>query len=246
VSRKNYEQVKEFISSHSIKTTIIDHHEFDGKEETDVFINTKRPACAEEIYVLCFEQLKLKKPEGFAQTTLLGIVSDTQRHKFDHPGYHETYRISADLLDAGASIEKLENQLDRFNKSEVEVIAHLLNNMKSENGYTYSFINDEFSSKWQKANKPDTDLKNAADYFVNTFIRNFEGNKWGFLIYPDKMSGPGWWGVSLRSLSGAVDVSAIARQLGGGGHKPAAGAKVQASSLDDVIQTVKEVIANTL
>jgi phosphoesterase RecJ-like protein len=243
VSRREGEQVRSLISKDGIKTVIIDHHEFDGREEADIFINNKRPACAEEIYVLCFEQLNLKKPEGYAETALLGIISDTQRHKFDHPGYRESYRVVADLLDAGASIEKLESRLEHYTKDELEVVAHLANNLAADPaGFNYTFVAEDFLNSWANQKKSDADLKNGVDFFVGAFIRNFEDNTWGFVVYPDLASGENCWGVSFRSLSGIKDVSEIARKLGGGGHKPAAGAKVVASSAEEVIEKVKSAI----
>jgi phosphoesterase RecJ-like protein len=248
VSRNESEQIRQYAVLHKdmLKTAIIDHHELDGKDNSTVFINNKRPACAEEIYALCFEQLNFKQPNGCAETTLLGIISDTQRHKFDHPGYRETYRITAELLDAGASIEKLESRLEHYTKYELEVINHLAGNIVSSGaGYTYTFVNDNFAKEWQKAEKPLTDLKNGVEFFVGHIIRNFENNQWGFVVYPDYVAGDDCWGVSFRSLSGIKDVSALARQLGGGGHKPAAGAKVQAGSVNEVIQKVKSAIAGS-
>lgn len=245
VSRKGGEEIRSIIadSGGRIKTVIIDHHELDGLDQPDLLINNKRPASVEEVYVLLFEEIGLEKPGNFAETALLGIISDTQRHRFDHPGYRETYRIVADLIDAGASIEKLESRLEHHTKNELDVISHLAQNMTSSGkGYSYSYVSDEYIKKWLSENKPADDIKNAVELFTNKFIRSFEGNKWGFVVYPELIAGDGCWGVSLRSVSGARDVSAIARELGGGGHKPAAGAKVQADSVMQVIEKVQTVI----
>lgn len=243
ISRLESEKLQKHIKASGIKTAIIDHHEEEGQDDANVSINTKRPATAEEVYALFFEQLKFKKPEGFAETTLLGIISDTQRHRFDHPGYRETYRITSDLLDAGASIEKLENKIEQYNRNELEALAHLLGNITdSGEGYTYSFVTDDFLDGWQAGNKPNTDLKSAYDIFSNQFIRNYESNHWGFTVYPDVLSGPGHYGVSFRSLSSIKDVADVARRLGGGGHKAAAGAKFNASSIEEAIKKVKSAI----
>lgn len=246
VARTEGEEVRSFVAKRKEKltTVIIDHHELEGREDVDIFINNKRPASAEEVYALCFEQLRLKKPEGYAEAALLGIVSDTQRHRFDHPGYRETYRIVGDLQDAGASVEKLETRLEHYNKNELKVISHLAASITSHDGYTYSFISDEFLNDWQMKNRPVADLKNATELFVNTFIRSFEGNNWGFIVYPELEAGPGWWGVSFRAISGVKDVASIANKLGGGGHKPAAGAKIEAKNVEDAIQKVQEAISN--
>ena len=48
--------------------------------------------------------------------------------------------------------------------------------------------------------------------------------------------------VSLRSVYESTDVSQIANKLGGGGHKPAAGAKIEAKNLEEAIQKVQDAI----
>lgn len=243
VSRNEGGSIRSLIKQRRIDTAIVDHHELAGHEDVTVMINNKRPATAEEVYVLCFEQLGLKPPPDYAETALLGIISDTQRHKFDHPGYRETYRIVANLMDAGASIEKLENKMEYTNKNQLETIAELARNIiNSGKGYSYSFISDEFLKNWQNNEKPVIDLKNAVEFFVNNFIRSFEDNSWGFVIYPDLIAGPNCWGISLRSVSGVKDVSAIAVRLGGGGHVAAAGAKLTAAEVKEVISKVQQAI----
>ncbi len=240
VSRQSAEEIRAKLHNLGCKLAIIDHHEEGDKDSSDVFINSKRPATAEEIYVVCFEQLKLRKPPSYAETALLGIVSDTQRHRFDHPGYRETYRIVSELLDAGASIEKLEVKLEHYSKGEMEVVAELANNIiSSSSGYSYSFISDDFSNSFFGANKDPQAIKDACDEFVNRYIRAFENCNWGFVIYPEKINDRLQYSVTMRSVSGARDVSEIARSLGGGGHKPAAGAKIQAASVQEALELVK-------
>jgi bifunctional oligoribonuclease and PAP phosphatase NrnA len=239
VSRQGAEQAREYLKKNNPKLVILDHHEEAGAEASDVFINNKRPATAEEVYHLFFEQLRLKKPKGYAKTTLLGIISDTQRHRFDHPGYRETYRIVSDLLDAGASIEKLEALAEQYNKDELLALSHYAANItNSGQGYTYSFVGDDFIAEWQSGGKNNTDMKNACEEFANRYLKSFEGNKWGFVISPEPLSGPDWWGVSFRALSGSRDVAAIAQQLGGGGHRSAAGAKIQSKTVQEAIEQV--------
>ncbi|MEA2386867.1 MAG: bifunctional oligoribonuclease and phosphatase NrnA, partial [Thermoleophilaceae bacterium] len=51
--------------------------------------------------------------------------------------------------------------------------------------------------------------------------------------------------VSLRSTDGAVDVSRIARGLGGGGHRQAAGASSELP-LDELLATIRRGIQEQL
>ena len=225
------------------KLVIIDHHEQLGVDKADVYINNRRPATAQEIYEL-IEKLKLKMPTGYAQTTLLGIISDTARHKFDNPVHRQTYRVVSDLLDAGASIEELENKTDRYSKPQLEVLAELIKNVAdSGKGYTYSYLSDDFTRQWLAATKSKDAFKLGVEEFTNNYLRKFADNHWGFVVYPDIAAGDKTYGVSLRAASGVKDVAALAAKLGGGGHKAAAGAhSLKASSVEAVIKKVQAAI----
>ncbi len=244
-SRFSGQQLRELLKNElRSATVIIDHHEELGRDDVDVYINDRRPATAQEIYEILFEQMGLKEPTGYEQVTLLGIVSDTARHKFDNPVHRQTFRIVSDLIDAGASIEELENKTGRFSKPQLEVLNNLISHVTdSGKGYTYSFVDDNFTKNWLKAAKPIEAFKLGFEEFSNQFIRKFENNLWGFAIYPDLATGEGVYGVSLRSATGIKDVSEIAHQLGGGGHKPAAGAKIKATGVQDALKKVEQAIA---
>jgi phosphoesterase RecJ-like protein len=55
------------------------------------------------------------------------------------------------------------------------------------------------------------------------FVRSVEGTLVAAIVRDKPDSGSRARKVSLRSTDGAVDVSAIARSMGGGGHRRAAG-----------------------
>lgn len=219
---------------------IIDHHTEIGLESSDLYINNQLPATVQEIYSLLFDDLKLKKPSGFAETTLLGIITDTSRFKYDNPKHRQTFGLVSDLLDAGASIETLEFKLDRYSKLQIKAIANLLENIVDSGlGYNYSFIDDDL--KEEAAKNPD-DFKMACEAFTNAYIRNVNDNYWGFIVYLESFNGKTVYSVSFRSVGGQKDVSMIAGRLGGGGHKAAAGAKFKAKNISQAIRMVEEAI----
>lgn len=242
ISRNDAEALRTLIHQNNVKTAIIDHHEPADKDPTNIFINNLAPASAQEVYSLCFERLNLQKPSGYAEITMLGILSDTRRFKYHNPMHRETFRIVSDLIDANADIEKLENQISRYSPAQLEVVSHLSSNaVSTEYDYNYSFVNDDFAATWLTSGKSIDDYKTGCEIFINQFIRNLGANTWGFVVYPDLIAGQGNYAVSFRALWGR-DVSIIARALGGGGHKSAAAAKVQAGGSEEVIQRVTEII----
>jgi phosphoesterase RecJ-like protein len=240
-SRDDGPKIRESLQQNNVKTAIIDHHEPDGKDSSDVYIHRGSPAATEDVYVVA-KTLGWQWPEGYAQTAMLGILSDTYRFKYSNPKYKETFEVASELIEAGASIEEIESKLERYSSQQLFVLDELIKNMKVETGYTYSYISDEFAEEWLRNNKPVIDFKNGCDLFVNEFVRNIDSNRWGFIVYQELSVEAGCYSVSLRSISGTKDVSHIAAILGGGGHKPAAGAKLRAASIQEALKKVKEAI----
>lgn len=238
-SRDGSVSIRKSISSSGIKTAIIDHHVDAGREEVDCYINNGSPAATQEVYELCFETLGLEKPSGYQNVAMLGILADTGRFKYDNPRYRETFKIAADLIENGASIEYLESKIDRYSLESVLVISELTKNVDVSGSYTVSYISDEFRDKMSSEGITYNDIKAGCEIFTNEFIRNIGINEWGFIIYPrdDNL-----YSVSFRSSRGGVDVAAITAKLGGGGHKAAAGARIEVGSAQEAIEKVKSVL----
>jgi bifunctional oligoribonuclease and PAP phosphatase NrnA len=244
VSRNQGNELRELISKGAIHTAVIDHHEPSGKDATDVYINNQYPASAQEVYHVFFDKLGLHKPSDYAQITLVGILSDTMRFKYANPKHRETFSLVSDLIDAGADIEKLESRIEAYTAGQLEVLAHIIGNMKQSDGYNYSFVTDDFAERWHKDNKELADFSGGIDMFKNQFVRYIAPNNWGFIVYPELVPSERNYSVSLRSLGDNKDVAVIAAALGGGGHKPAAGAKFKAGSLDQALETVRNTISS--
>src|SRR3990167_7264215 len=137
VSRSEGVELKKLIAEElQAKLAIIDHHTQVGLEQSDIYVNNQLPATAQEIYDLLFKKASLDRPEGFAQTTLLGIISDTSRFKYKNPAHRQTFEIVSELIDAGASIEMLEYRLDRYTKRQIAVFSVLAKNL-TDNGRGY-------------------------------------------------------------------------------------------------------------
>jgi nanoRNase/pAp phosphatase (c-di-AMP/oligoRNAs hydrolase) len=161
---------------------------------------------------------------------------------YDNPRHRETFKIVSDLIDEGVSIELLENRSRRYAKDEIAVLGELANNLQSVDGYSYSFVGDSFTRQWLQNDKSADEFKLGCELFVSGFIRNIGENKWGFIVYPDLTAGEKRYSASFRALGSVKDVAEIARRLGGGGHKPAAGAKFSAASIRQAVEKVRAAI----
>jgi phosphoesterase RecJ-like protein len=241
-TRGNWQAISSKIASSDTKMVIIDHHQPAGVQKNDLYINNGNPATAQEVYELLFNELKLKKPEGYAETAMVGIYSDTGGFVYLTGAYQQTLDLVAKLIGAGVSLESLKTRLSQYSEDQIKAIGQLATNLTHEANYSYSFLDDEFVNDWLNNGKKIDELHRGREAFLNNFIRNIDGRVWGFAISKDPRLGDDYYGVSLRSIAGTVDVSAIAAKLDGGGHKPAAGGKVQAASVDEAIEKVKKAI----
>lgn len=244
-SRTDGGKIRQYLDTNDVNTAIIDHHEPTGRDDTDVYIHQGSPATVQDVYEVLFYHIKLPKPDGYAQTTMLGIYSDTSAFRYLSKRYETTLKIVDELLDAGVNIEDLAYKLNRYTRDQMRVFAELAKNVTHQDDYTYSFINDESIGQWLEQGNSMASLNTAAGFFVNDFVRNIDDRKWGFLAYLNPLAGKSIYSVSLRSRPDVKDVSLIANKLGGGGHKPAAGAKIQAKSLEEAIQFVQEAIRDS-
>lgn len=241
-TRGYIQDIRQYVKANNIKTIIIDHHIPDGHAPVDLFIHRSSPAATQDVYWLLYKQLEFKRPDGYADTAMLGIISDTGRFLYKNNRYAETLDIAKELLDEGVSIEELEKGAFNFSTDQMQVIANLASNIVSNGDYSYSFVSEDIEKKWRDKKISSTNLKEVSEFFSNTFIRNIGGSDWGFIVLPDLLSKPGNYNVSLRSIGDHKDVSVIARSLGGGGHKPAAGCKVKAENVKKATQVVVDAI----
>jgi phosphoesterase RecJ-like protein len=244
-SRHNGQSIRQKIADDQIKTVIIDHHELTGKDDSDVYINQNSPASASEVYKVCFEQLGWQKPSEASEITMIGLYADSGGFIYLKDGVHSgVFELVAKLLEDGVKLERIKNQLTQFSSDDISALNALFTNTKSEGDYTYSYLDDDFISDWLAKGHTYSDLQIATGRYLDDYVRNVEGRKWGFIVYRNKLQGDDYFSVSFRSVGGIKDVAELATKLGGGGHKPAAGAKFKAGSLEGAIDKVKKAITS--
>lgn len=244
-SRHDAVLIRKLFKRQKTKQIIIDHHEQVNVERVDLYIHRGSPATTQDIYWLFFSELNYKKPAGYADTTLTGIYADTGGFIYKNKLHRETFGIASDLIDEGASLEKIQSRLNHYKPGHLAVLAELMKNVHARSDYTFSFVGDDFTEQWRAGENDSSIMKRASESFVNGYIRNIDDRKWGFIVYPDLTDGTGHYSISLRSEAGVRDVSLIARQLGGGGHIPAAGAKLAAKTVTQAVDKVHVAIAAT-
>lgn len=241
-SREDGQKIREFILAAGIKTAIIDHHELPGRDEADIFINNKSAATVQDVYGL-IKGAGLHMPESGATTAMVGFYADTGGFVYVKDGdQSRMFGFAEELVTAGADIEDIKYKLESYSESDMKVLGQLASNITHAKDYSYSFLSDDFITS---SGLTSLKLQRPTNAFMNNYIRNIGGRRWGFIVYKNSLQGDNYYSVSFRSQGGSPDVASIATALGGGGHKPAAGAKFQAASVDDAINKVKTVIGQS-
>lgn len=205
---------------------VVDHHRSEGAWGDVVVLEPERAATAELVYDLIVRLGWEITPE-VATALYTGIVTDTGRFQYEATS-PRTHRIAAELLSTGFPQDRVGQKLfEEAPFGYYTVAARVLDR---------AVLDEEHRFVWSVMTLADLEEAGIAHHQTDALIdlvRMAAGTEVACLL---KERSPGTYKGSLRSR-GTVDVAAIARAFGGGGHRNAAGftASGSASSIiDDV------------
>jgi phosphoesterase RecJ-like protein len=194
----------------------IDHHH-DNTCFGDINLVEVGASCtAEIVYDLALLLGAKIKPE-IASALYVGLITDTGKFMYENTNAH-THRVAAELIDAGVDVDDTYRRLyEHVPLEKLRLVSRALEGIQSycDGRLMVSYIT-----------KADYDATGAGEEMTEGLIdhlRSIEGTKVAAVIRDLANRGRAARKVSLRSSAGDVDVSAIARLNGGGGHKRAAG-----------------------
>ena len=210
ISRKG-----EVIFSSSLKTLVIDHHKTNTKFGDVNFVDTSYSATAEYLFDL-FKEWGIEITKDIASCLYIGIYGDTGGFRYSSTTTH-TMSVIAQLAEIYPDFHKLIEELEYNNPREniyFDALALSLVETFFDNTVALSCIPFEAMEK-KGINREISDNNIVASMLLT--VKDWEIA--GTLIEKS----PGEISISLRSKNDR-DVSQVAIALGGGGHKPAAGA----------------------
>ena len=212
-----------------VKKIIIDHHRTNNWENyVERILDIKASSTSEIIFNL-LNDWEVEFDSDIATSLFAGISSDTVFFKYDQNAKN-TFKITAELLDKGADRDKVvEQAFDSFDFDLVRMIGEFLTKIRKGDRYIYSVLDNETYVKFGKQ-------KGAREIVANLFARSIKGFDFGIMAVEYEA---GKFALSFRSKK--TDVSVIAKKLGGGGHKNAAGATFKGNT-DQLIEKIKEII----
>jgi phosphoesterase RecJ-like protein len=194
----------------------IDHHH-DNTRFGNVNVIFPRASSTGEVLSDLFELLGVEVTPEIAEALYIAVVTDTGRFQYTNTS-PKAMRLAASLIERGADVHKIfQGVYESVEFAKLKLLARALEHAQVYEGgrVVVSFLaRDDFSA----VSAPEPYAEGIIDY-----LRAVQGADMSVLIRePPRRGGPARR-VSLRSSVDELDVSAIARKSGGGGHRQAAG-----------------------
>jgi phosphoesterase RecJ-like protein len=194
----------------------IDHHH-DNTRFGDVnLVDTGASSTAEIVYELGRRLGGRLTPE-IASALYVGLVTDTGKFMYENTDAG-THRIAADLIEAGVEVDDTYRRLyEHVPLEKLRLVARALDGIERhcDDRLILTYVT---TADYEASGAGEEMTEGIIDH-----LRSVEGAKVAALVRDQGTRGRAARKVSLRSSEGDVDVSAIARRHGGGGHKRAAG-----------------------
>jgi phosphoesterase RecJ-like protein len=197
----------------------IDHHHDNTRFGT---VNYVRPdaSCTAEIVFDLMRGLDAELTQPVAEALYVGLVTDTGRFMYENTG-PSAHEMAAELLRAGIDVHAIYRRLyEGVPQGKLALLARGLSNVERFDGGVLT-LTHLTECDYVQAQADESYSEGVVDH-----LRAVEGTAVAGLVR-DLLAVNGDGGprrkVSLRATDDRVDVSAIARAQGGGGHRRAAG-----------------------
>jgi len=194
----------------------IDHHHDNTRFGTFNLVNVAASCTAEIVYDLA-ALLGATITSEMASALYVGLVTDTGKFMYENTDAH-THRVAAELIDAGVDVDDTYRRLyEHVPLEKLRLVARALEGIQLHcDGRLV--VGNITAADYAATGAGEEMTEGVIDH-----LRSIDGTKVAAVIRDLGNRGRAARKVSLRSSEGDVDVSAIAREKGGGGHKRAAG-----------------------
>ncbi len=217
-------------------TINIDHHH-DNPRFGDVNLVVADASSTGEVLADVFHELDVSLTPEIAEALYIALVTDTGRFQYANTT-PKALRLAADLVEAGADVHRVfQGVYENVQFAKLKLLARALERARVLEGgeiVVSHLLRGDFEAVG--ASEPYSEG-------IIDVLRSVEGSAVSALIREPPRDGGPARKVSLRSSVDEVDVSAIARKSGGGGHREAAGFSSDLSVEDITEFIVREVTA---
>jgi len=211
----------------------IDHHH-DNSRFGDVNLIVPEASSTGEVLRDVFRELGVELTSEIAEPLYIALVTDTGRFQYTNTT-PKALRLAAELVEAGADVHAVFQQVyESVEFAKLKLLARALEGAQILEGgriVVSVLLRNDFTD----VGAPEAYSEGIIDY-----LRAVEGSELAVLIRePPRDDGSPVRRVSLRSSVDELDVSAIARRFGGGGHRQAAGFSSD-SSVEQITAIVRD------
>jgi len=212
-----YAGVAEIVNNFSVRPYLIniDHHAT-NQNFGDINLVDPTAVSTTEIIFQLFKALKIKISASQADALLAGIIFDT--YNFTNPNTnHQSLQTASQLLLAGASLNQISDSILK-NKTITtlqiwgKILVRLSYNEK------LSVVTTVITQRDLADEVAGTEVTEG----IANFLNNLSGVKAALILQQEGEMVRG----SLRTNDDLIDVSKLAKLLGGGGHRKAAGFRI--------------------
>lgn len=208
-----------------------DHHETNEVGFKDSIVAKGLSSTTELLYGV-FEDWGIGLDKDIATCLLAGIVGDTGVFRYTNVTT-KTLEISMKLMNLGVDKDMIVTRTyGSIPFNELKFWGRILDLMQLEKEYGFVWVAISLD-EYEKYGRP-SEAKSAS---ASNFAGVVDGTDFGIIMVEEKKD---FVTVSLRAR-GSFDISQIATELGGGGHKEAAGARIVGLSFDEAVKKVLEV-----
>jgi phosphoesterase RecJ-like protein len=212
-------------------TINIDHHH-DNTRFGDLNLVVADASSTGEIVRDLFRELDVELTPEIAEALYIALVTDTGRFQYTNTT-PKAYRLAAELREAGVDIHRVfQHVWESVPLAKGKLLARALERAQVYEGGAIVV------SHLLRTDFAEVGAAEAYSEGIIDWLRAVEGAEMAVLIRePPRRDGP-TRRVSLRASIDELDVSAIARKSGGGGHRQAAGFSSE-SSIEEITAFVR-------
>jgi phosphoesterase RecJ-like protein len=223
----------DFLQRDGVHIVNIDHHH-DNTRFGTVNLVVPTASCTAEIVWGLAKELGAEITIPIADALYVALVTDTGRFSYENTT-PEAHLMAAELIEAGVNPHRVYRRLyEDLPFRRLQLLQRALASIErhDDGAITVCCLTRE---DYYETGALETDSEGIVDH-----MRSVEGTKVAVLVR-DLLSEErlGCRKVSLRATDGTVDVSTIARAMGGGGHPQAAGFTTELP-YDQLVERLRE------
>jgi len=210
----------------------IDHHH-DNTRFGDVNLIVADASSTGEVLRDVFAELGVELTPELAEPLYIALVTDTGRFQYANTT-PKALRLAAELVDAGADIHAVFQEVyESVEFAKLKLLARALARAEVLEGGRI-VVSNLLRSDFAEVGAAEPYSEGIIDY-----LRAVEGAELAVLIREQLNEAAHVYKGSLRSSIDELDVSAIARRFGGGGHRQAAGFSTDLP-LGEIVEQIRD------